>query len=141
VYPFYDLWSVPYDLEQNILLGSPSPLPYPFNTDTTSDADARIFDNGKVFLWISGAEKSEGVPCYDIWISTREYINDPWGTPIRMGDAVNTVLGSETKPWYSAATGTLYFGRDDIIYQSVPEPATLSLLGLGGLSLLRKRSV
>jgi len=135
-YHLYDLWSVPYDPEQNILLGSPSPLPYPFNTDATTDIDARIFDNGRVFLWASGLD---GVGPRDIWMSTRESINDPWSTPIQMGDAVDGVLTSEYNPWYSAATGTLYFGRDNMIYQSVPEPATLLLLGLGSLTLLRKR--
>ena len=46
----------------------------------------------------------------DIWVATREGVNDPWGTPVNLGGNVNTAAG-ETRPSLSWDGDTLYFGR------------------------------
>jgi hypothetical protein len=46
----------------------------------------------------------------DIWVATRERPDDPWGTPVNLGDAVNTTA-AESRPSLSRHARTLLFGR------------------------------
>jgi hypothetical protein len=46
----------------------------------------------------------------DVYVSTRESVDDPWSTPLNLGPAMNTALG-ETRPSLSRNAKTLYFGR------------------------------
>jgi Tol biopolymer transport system component len=46
----------------------------------------------------------------DIWVATRNNVNDPWSAPVNLGTAVNTTA-SETRPSLSWDATTLYFGR------------------------------
>jgi len=46
----------------------------------------------------------------DLWVSTRQNVNDPWAAPITLGSAVNTAA-NETRPALSWDGTTLYFGR------------------------------
>jgi hypothetical protein len=48
--------------------------------------------------------------------------------------------GSTSTDLYFAASSDNYLGLDDVSVTCVPEPVTLSLLTLGGLALLRRRS-
>jgi hypothetical protein len=46
----------------------------------------------------------------DIWVSTRESVDDPWSAPVNLGSAVNTGA-SETRPSLSSQATQLLFGR------------------------------
>jgi Tol biopolymer transport system component len=46
----------------------------------------------------------------DVWISTRDSVQDPWSTPINLGAAVNTPA-AETRPSLSWDARALLFGR------------------------------
>jgi Tol biopolymer transport system component len=47
----------------------------------------------------------------DIYVATRESIDDPFSTPVNLGDAVNTTDRNETRPSFSWDAQTIYFGR------------------------------
>jgi len=36
------------------------------------------------------SNRSGGVGAYDLWVTTRETIHDPWGTPVNLGPTVNS---------------------------------------------------
>jgi len=46
----------------------------------------------------------------DIWVSTRDEVDDPWSAPVNLGSAVNTAA-SETRPSLAWDAKTLLFGR------------------------------
>jgi TolB protein len=46
----------------------------------------------------------------DLWVSTRNDVDDPWSTPANLGSAVNTAA-NETRPALSWDGTRLYFGR------------------------------
>lgn len=50
-----------------------------------------------------------GLGSTDLWVSTRQTVEDPWSPPVNLGAAVNSVSG-ETRPALSFDGATLYFG-------------------------------
>jgi hypothetical protein len=46
----------------------------------------------------------------DVYVATRERVEDPWSTPLNLGMPVNTAQG-ETRPSLSPNAKSLYFGR------------------------------
>ena len=46
----------------------------------------------------------------DVWIATRDGVDEPWSAPVNAGPAVNT-SNNETRPSFSWDALTLYFGR------------------------------
>jgi WD40-like Beta Propeller Repeat len=46
----------------------------------------------------------------DVWIATRDGVDEPWSAPVNAGLGVNT-LNNETRPSFSWDAMTLYFGR------------------------------
>ena len=52
-----------------------------------------------------------GFGSYDLWVSTRQSMNDPWGPPINLGPAVNSPY-TEICPSISSDGLTLYFSDD-----------------------------
>ena len=46
----------------------------------------------------------------DIWVATREKADDPWGSPVNLGPAVNSAA-AESRPSLSGHARTLLFGR------------------------------
>ena len=51
------------------------------------------------------------LPSNDIWVATRESVDDTWSTPVNVGPAVNTAFG-EFNPYISADGSTLYFASN-----------------------------
>jgi hypothetical protein len=47
----------------------------------------------------------------DLYVATRASVEDPFSAPLRLGDSVNTVTASETRPSLTWDGATLLFGR------------------------------
>ena len=54
------------------------------------------------------SDRSGGVGAYDLWVTTRETIHDPWGTPVNLGPTVNS-SAFEVFPGISADGRILFF--------------------------------
>jgi serine/threonine protein kinase/formylglycine-generating enzyme required for sulfatase activity len=54
------------------------------------------------------SERPGGYGDYDLWLSTRNSINDPFDTPVNLGPTINTSAG-EASPYLSADGRKLYF--------------------------------
>lgn len=52
-----------------------------------------------------------GVPSPDLWVATRNSVNEPWGTPVNLGPVVNTP-SNEINPYISPDGQTLYFASN-----------------------------
>ena len=72
-----------------------------------NDIQPNVRKDGREVVFSSNRTGSQG---QDIWISTRENVDDPWSQPTKLGDTVNTSAG-ETRPSLSWDARTLYFGR------------------------------
>jgi hypothetical protein len=72
-----------------------------------NEVQPNVRKDGREVVFSSNRTGSQG---QDIWVSSRESINDPWSQPTKLGDGVNTALG-ETRPSLSWDARTLYFGR------------------------------
>jgi len=57
------------------------------------------------------SNRGGGVGAYDIWVTTRETTDDPWGTPANLGPTVNS-SAYEVDPGISADGRTLFFASD-----------------------------
>jgi len=90
--------------------GEPVNLGPPVNTER-SEEETDISADG-LTLYIRRAEGSEltpnGVPNWDIWVSTRATADDPWDTPVNLGPPVNTPV-EDMDPSISADGLTMYF--------------------------------
>jgi hypothetical protein len=69
------------------------------------------------------SERAGGFGAGDIWVSTRQSVNDPWGSPANLGSTVNSPY-SDSYPSLSSDGLTLYFSD---AYSGSPRPG-----GLGG---------
>ena len=82
-----------------------------------------------------------GAGSYDLYYASRPSIDAAFGLPVPLTD-LNGPDGETPSAWWG---DTLYFGwggtgeHSDVYMVGIPEPATLGLLALGGLALLRKR--
>ncbi len=56
------------------------------------------------------SNRSDTLGGQDLYSATRESIDDPWSTPVNLGDVVNTA-NNETRGSFSRDAETLYFGR------------------------------
>ncbi|MFC1794486.1 LamG-like jellyroll fold domain-containing protein [Planctomycetota bacterium] len=54
------------------------------------------------------SDRSGGVGAYDLWVTTRETIHDPWGTPVNLGPTVNS-SAFDVFPGISADGLALFF--------------------------------
>lgn len=93
----------------------------------------------------------------DNWMNvtvTIDEINSKWGFNITQADGATSVASASGLAWhqamgtfnqlelYASTVGNhdgINIGVDDVKISSVPEPATLGLLGLGGIMLLARR--
>ena len=100
--------------------GKPQNLGDVINT-ASSDYGACISADGLELYFAS--ERADGFGAADIWVSTRQSVDDPWGPPANLGAAVNGPY-SESYPSLSSDGLTLYFSD---AYTGTARPG-----GLGG---------
>jgi hypothetical protein len=87
--------------------GSASPVAE-LNDATANDIQPNMRKDGREVVFSSNRTGTLGAQ--DIWISTRESIDDPWSAPVNLGDGVNTGA-AETRPSLSWGAERLLFGR------------------------------
>jgi hypothetical protein len=110
--------------------GSAAPVTE-LNDATANDIQPNVRKDGRELVFSSNRSGTLGGQ--DVWISTRDSIDDPWSAPVNAGDAVNTGAG-ETRPSLSWEAQRLLFGRApgpegmSDIYLSIRDKLT----GLGG---------
>lgn len=64
-----------------------------------------------------------GLGAWDLYVSTRQSIDDPWGPPVNLGPAVNSVY-EEWSPSLSSDGLTLYFSESAVTWPPRPGPGT-----------------
>jgi hypothetical protein len=69
--------------------GTPVKLGPPLNTGSLYDAGAIISTDG-LSLYFASVNRAGGYGVLDIWLTTRESIDDDWGEPTNLGPTVNT---------------------------------------------------
>jgi len=76
-----------------------------------TDIQPNIRKDGRELVFASNDSGRPGARGgFDIYVATRKSVDDPWSVPVNLGDAMNTV-NNETRPSFSWAAQTLYFGR------------------------------
>ncbi len=88
--------------------GTPKNLGAPVNT-SSNDGEAVLSVDGLTLFFNS--DRGGGSGNYDLWVTTRRTMTDPWGPPVNLGPTVN----SPTVEWcgsLSADGSTLYFTSD-----------------------------
>ncbi|OHB82301.1 MAG: hypothetical protein A2Z38_00275 [Planctomycetes bacterium RBG_19FT_COMBO_48_8] len=73
------------------------------------DGEPALSANGLVLFFTS--DRGGGSGGWDLWMSTRNTRNDPWGQVVNLGPAVNT-SAAESTPFVSPDMKTLYFGSN-----------------------------
>jgi hypothetical protein len=63
-------------------------------------------DGLEIFFYSS---RVGGLGSNDLWVATRDTVDDPWSTPVNIGVPVNTTF-SELHPYLSSDGETLFFG-------------------------------
>jgi WD40-like Beta Propeller Repeat len=108
--------------------------PVPELNSTADDQRPSIrFDGLEIFFWsnrLGSTPSATGAPSYDIWVATRNSVNDPWDTPVNLGSAVNSAFG-EFNTQISADGLTLYFGSNRPALDADGKP----IPGCGGFDL------
>lgn len=65
------------------------------------------FDGREIFLYSS---RPGGFGGFDMWVSMRDSVSDPWTPPVNLGPAVNTAT-ADFHPYIASDCKTLYFTR------------------------------
>lgn len=76
---------------------------------TSADAAPFITADGLELYFTSNRDHDADLCYNDIWMSTRARIDDPWETPINLGEPVNTTSYAEGNPCVSTDGLELYF--------------------------------
>jgi hypothetical protein len=87
--------------------GPPVNLGPTVNSKFNDDRPAISRDNLSLYF----SSDRPGIGGFDIWVSHRASVNDPWGTPQNLGPIVNTA-GVEDSPALSPNGHWLFFGSD-----------------------------
>jgi hypothetical protein len=93
----------------------------PVINSSASDTSACLSADGLELYFVS--ERPGGFGAGDLWVSTRQSVEDPWGAPTNLGATVNSPY-ADCYPSLSSDGLTLYFS--DYVYVT-PRPG-----GLGG---------
>jgi beta-lactamase regulating signal transducer with metallopeptidase domain len=99
-----DIWVTKRE-SKNELWGPPVNLGPTVNS-SAGDVAPSISTDGLSLYFIS--KRPGGFGDMDIWVTTRKTKNDPWGTPVNLGQTVNSP-GMENNPDISSDGSTLYF--------------------------------
>jgi len=102
----------------DFIFGEPVNLGSVINS-ARSDYGACISVDGLELYFCS--ERSDGFGSADIWVSTRQSVNDPWDSPTNLGSTVNSPY-SDSYPSLSSDGLTLYFSD---AYSGSPRPGGL----------------
>jgi hypothetical protein len=93
-----------------IPLGTGSATPVAeLNNGTANDIQPNVRKDGREVVFSSSRTGTTGGQ--DLYVATREDVDDPWSTPVNLGSAVNTTA-AETRPSLSWDAQTLLFGRN-----------------------------
>jgi hypothetical protein len=96
-----DPWGAPVNLGPNVNSPLGEGLP-------SISADGRkLFFSDYGF----GPFRPGGYGSHDLWVTTRQTKNEPWGTPVNLGPTVNS-SATEAGPTISPDESTLYFSSD-----------------------------
>jgi Tol biopolymer transport system component len=101
--PRFSDWSVP------VNLGPPVSTPLTVSPSRGADFNPFISRDG-LSLYFS-SDRPGGFGGFDIWVSERPSVNDPWGEPQNLGPNVNTP-STENSPALSPDGRHLYFQSD-----------------------------
>jgi hypothetical protein len=92
-------------VKADFLFGEPQNMG-PIINSASNEAGITLSSDGLELYFSS--ERSGGRGNYDIWVSTRQSVNDPWDSPANIGSTVNSSY-SESYPSLSSDGLTLYF--------------------------------
>ena len=84
--------------------------PSPSSTAPANDIQPNVRKDGREVVLSSNHGYPGAQGAQDLYVATRESIDDPWSQPANLGAAVNTAA-AETRPSLSWDARTLYFGR------------------------------
>ncbi|MFC1793417.1 LamG-like jellyroll fold domain-containing protein [Planctomycetota bacterium] len=88
--------------------GTPTNLGSTVNRYSNEQSPSISADGLSIFFT---SQRSGGSGSDDIWVTTRETINDPWSTPVNLGSTVNSSVDDD-HPSISADGLSLYFSSD-----------------------------
>jgi hypothetical protein len=92
----------------DFVFGTPTNLGPSVNTSAFDDSPAMPADGLSIFF---SSTRLGGIPVYDLFVVTRETLEDEWSAPVNLGSPVNTG-GVEVVPSVSADGLTLVFGSN-----------------------------
>jgi len=107
----------------DFIFGEPQNLGNVINTTSVDASNCTSADNLELYF---GSNRPGGFGDMDIWVSTRQNINEAWGSPSNIGSPVNSPY-VEAYPSLSSDGLTLYFSD---LYSGTPRPG-----GLGGADI------
>ena len=96
------------DAKGNFTFGTPTNLG-PIVNSSSYDSDMCISNDGLSLYFTSNRPGGSG--SYDVWVTTRETVQDPWGEAVNLGPTVNSSDWDHT-PFISADGLTLYFSSN-----------------------------
>jgi len=97
-----------YIAKADFIFGAPTNLGPTINS-SSYDSDASISADGLSLYFTS--DRPGGSGSFDIWVTTRETAQDPWGEPVNLGPTINSSAWEHT-PFISADGLSLFFSSN-----------------------------
>ncbi len=93
--------------------GEPKPVAGPINAEGATSAQPFIFTEDGKEIMIYASDRPNGQGGMDLWRSERSASVEsaPWGTPINLGNSVNSP-GNEVTPFFNTETRQLSYATD-----------------------------